>query len=90
MSYQDLEQIAQMEKDKDYVRNNVARLARLQDVAGTLANLERYVPNSTAVGSGSASFNRGTAGFMGGIYVGYLCTHHLSCTHLRRRMRQPT
>jgi hypothetical protein len=58
------------EKDKDYVRNNVARLARLQDVAGTLANLERYVPNSTAVGSGSASFNRGTAGFMGGIYVG--------------------
>jgi hypothetical protein len=58
------------EKDKDYVRNNVPRLARLQDVAGTLTNLERYVPNSTAVGSGSASFNRGTAGFMGGIYVG--------------------
>ena len=58
------------EKDKDYVRNNVARLSRPDDVAGTLANLERYVPNSTAVGSGSASFNRGTAGFMGGIYVG--------------------
>lgn len=58
------------EKDKDYVRNNVGRLSRPDDVAGTLANLERYVPNSTAVGSGSAGFNRGGAGFMGGTYVG--------------------
>lgn len=58
------------EKDKDYVSNNVARLARPQDVAGTLVNLERYVPNSTSVGSGSAGFNRGSAGFIGGFYVG--------------------
>ena len=58
------------EKDKDYVRDNVGRLSRPQDVAGTLANLERYVPNSTAVGSGSASFNRRGTGFMGGTYVG--------------------
>lgn len=58
------------EKDKDYVRNNVGRLSRPDDVAGTLANLERYVPNSTAVGSGSAGFNRGGTGFMGGTYVG--------------------
>ena len=58
------------EKDKDYVRNNVGRLSRPDDVAGTLANLERYVPNSTAVGSGSAGFNRRGDGFKGGTYVG--------------------
>lgn len=58
------------EKDKDYVSNNVGQLSRPQDVAGTLANLERYAPNSTAVGSGSASFNRRGTGFVGGTYVG--------------------
>jgi hypothetical protein len=45
-------------------------LSRPDDVAGTLANLERYVPNSTAVGSGSAGFNRRGDGFKGGTYVG--------------------
>jgi hypothetical protein len=58
------------EKDKEFVRNNVGRLSRPDDVAGTLANLDRYVQNSIHVGSGSAGFNRRGTGFMGGTYVG--------------------
>ena len=58
------------EKDKDYVKANVGRLSRPDDVGGTLANLDRYVSNAQAVGSGSAGFNRRGQGFLGGTYVG--------------------
>ena len=58
------------EKDKEFVRANVGRLSRPDDVGGTLANLDRYVSNAQAVGSGSAGFNRRGQGFMGGTYVG--------------------
>jgi len=58
------------EKDKEFVRTNLGKLSRPDDVGGTLANLDRYVSNSQAVGSGSAGFNRQGQGFMGGTYVG--------------------
>lgn len=58
------------EKDKEYVRTNLGKLSRPDEVGGTLANLDRYVSNSQAVGSGSAGFNRRGEGFMGGTYVG--------------------
>ena len=58
------------EKDRDFVKSNLGKLTRPDEVGGTLANLERYSPNSQAVGSGSAGFNRRGQGFMGGTYVG--------------------
>ena len=58
------------EKDKEYVRTNLGKLSRPDEVGGTLANLDRYVSNTQAVGSGSAGFNRRGEGFMGGTYVG--------------------
>ena len=58
------------EKDKEYVRSNLGKLSRPDEVGGTLANLDRYVSNTQAVGSGSAGFNRRGEGFMGGTYVG--------------------
>jgi hypothetical protein len=58
------------EKDKEYVRTNLGKLSRQDEVGGTLANLDRYVSNTQAVGSGSAGFNRRGEGFMGGTYVG--------------------
>ena len=58
------------EKDKEYVKTNLAKLTRPEEVGGTLANLDRYVSNNQAVGSGSAGFNRLGPGFKGGTYVG--------------------
>lgn len=58
------------EKDKEYVKTNLGKLTRPEEVGGTLANLDRYVSNYQAVGSGSAGFNRLGPGFKGGTYVG--------------------
>lgn len=58
------------EKDKEIVKTNLGKLSRPDEVGGTLANLDRYVSNTQAVGSGSAGFNRRGQGFMGGTYVG--------------------
>lgn len=58
------------EKDREYVKTNLAKLTRPEEVGGTLANLDRYVSNNEAVGSGSAGFNRLGPGFKGGTYVG--------------------
>lgn len=58
------------EKDKEYVKTNLGKLTRPEEVGGTLANLDRYVSNNQAVGSGSAGFNRLGPGFKGGTYVG--------------------
>ncbi len=58
------------EKDREFVKSNLGRLSRPEEVDGTLSNLNRYVSNNQAVGSGSAGFNRFGPGFKGGTYVG--------------------
>jgi hypothetical protein len=58
------------EKDAEFIKTNIGALSRPDEVGGTLGNIERYTPNSVGVGSGSAGFNRGGNGFIGGFYIG--------------------
>jgi hypothetical protein len=58
------------EKDKEYVKSKIGILVHPDEIGRTLANLERYTPNTQAVGSGSAGFNRRGQGFIGGTYTG--------------------